>query len=86
MLMKIVKMVGQPVCIAIYAIGAVKAVKAKQFGPFAGLFFTHLAEYFIIGRKTGKEAEIKPIKALLSCLSFGFTWWLPVRMSKKDKK
>ena len=86
MLMKIVKTVGQPVCVVLYAIGAVKAVKEKQFGFFAGLFFTHLTEYFIIGRKTGKEFEIKPIKALLSCLSFGFTWWLPVRMNKKDKK
>lgn len=86
MLMKIVKMVGQPICAVIYAIGALKAVKNKQFGLLASMFFAHLAEYFIIGRKTGKEYEIKPVKALICCLSFGFTWWLPIRMSKKDEK
>lgn len=84
MLMKIVKMVGQPTCAVVYALGAVRAVKDKKCGLLAFMFFAHLAEYFIIGKKTGEEFEIKPLKAFLSCLSFGFTWWLPIRMGKKD--
>lgn len=84
MLMKIIKIVGQPACAVIYAVGAVKAVKDKQFGLLALMFFAHFAEYFIIGKKTGEEFEIKPLKAFLCCISFGFTWWLPIRAGKKD--
>lgn len=81
MLMKIVKIVGQPLCAVLYALGAVKAVKDKKPALLAFMFFAHFGEYFIIGRKTGKEFGIKPLKAFLSCLSFGFTWWLPIRTS-----
>lgn len=52
MLMKIVKMVGQPTCAVLYALGAVRAVKDKKYkkcGLLAFMFFAHLAEYFIIG-------------------------------------
>lgn len=84
MLMKIVKLIGQPICAALYALGAIKAVKDKKFGLLAFMFFAHFGEYFIIGRKTGKEFGINPLKAFFSCLAFGFTWWLPIRSNKSE--
>ena len=84
-LMKIVKITGQPICAVLYALGVVKAIRDKKPGLLAFMFFAHLGEYFIIGRKTAKEFEISPLKGFLSCLSFGFTWWLPIRMGKKEE-
>lgn len=83
MLMKAVKIIGQPVCAALYAVFAYWATK-KKYVPLIILFLTHLLEYFLIGRKTGKENRISLVKALLLCLSFGFTWWLPLRMNKTE--
>ena len=80
-LMKLVKIIGQPLCIALYAVSGYFAFK-KKFIPLISLFTMHLAEYFIIGRKTGKENEMSASSALLHCLSFGFTWWLPLRKNK----
>lgn len=76
--MKLVKYIGQPFCIFLYIVSLVCAFKKKPL-PLIILFLMHLSEYFIIGKKTGKENNISPIKALISCLSFGFTWWLPIR-------
>lgn len=81
-MMKLVKYIGQPFCIALYAVSAYFATKKKPL-PLIILFTMHLSEYFIIGRKTGKENGLSPVSALIKCLSFGFTWWLPLR--KKDK-
>ena len=75
---ELVKKIGQPLCAVLYAVSAVSAVKKKPL-PLVLLFLCHLTEYFVIGRKTGKEKELKPLEALIKCLSFGFTWWLPVR-------
>lgn len=83
MLMKAVKIIGQPVCAALYAVFAYWAAK-KKYVPLIILFLTHLFEYFVIGRKTGKENQISPVKTLLLCLSFGFTWWLPIRINKTE--
>lgn len=79
--MKLVKYIGQPFCVFLYIISAYFAFKKKPL-PLIVLFLMHLSEYFIIGRKTGKENNIPSVKALVSCLSFGFTWWLPIRKSK----
>lgn len=86
MLTKIIRWVGQPTCAVLYALGAVRAVKNKKFGLLCFMFFAHLAEYFVIGAETGKAYGIKPLKAFLSCLAFGFTWWLPIRMENKTEE
>ncbi|MBR3438074.1 MAG: hypothetical protein IKH13_01040 [Clostridia bacterium] len=79
-MMKLVSLIGKPVCVILYIAGIVLAVK-KMFIPVAALFAMHLSEYFIIGRKTAKQFGISAGKGLLNCLAFGFTWWLPVRKS-----
>lgn len=81
-MMKLVKYIGQPFCIILYAFSVYFAFKKKPM-PLIILFAMHLSEYFIIGRKTGKENNLSTANALIKCLSFGFTWWLPLR--KKDK-
>ncbi len=79
---KLIKYIGQPFCLILYAVSAHFAAKKKPL-PLIILFMTHLSEYFIIGRKAGKENCLSPINALIKCLSFGFTWWLPLRKSRK---
>ena len=78
MLMKLVKYIGQPFCIVLYIVSAIMAVK-KKFVPLIGLFTMHLSEYFIVGRKTGEDNGMSRISALLHCLAFGITWWLPLK-------
>ncbi len=80
-MMKLVKYVGQPLCAVLYAVSGYFAAKKKPLALIA-LFLCHLSEYFIIGRKTGSEKGEKPASALLKCLSFGFTWWLPLKKGK----
>lgn len=79
--MKLVKLIGQPVCLALYGVSAYLAAKKKPLSLIA-LFLCHLSEYFIIGQKTGREKNIKPAAALFNCLAFGFTWWLPLKKGK----
>lgn len=81
-MMKLVKFIGQPMCAALYAVCGYFAYKKKPL-PLISLFTMHLSEYFIIGRKTGKEFNLSPVSALIKCLSFGFTWWLPLRKGDK---
>ncbi len=80
-MMKLVKYIGQPFCVALYGVSAYLAAKKKPLA-LVSLFLCHLSEYFIIGRKTGKEKGEKAAAALLKCLSFGFTWWLPLKKEK----
>lgn len=82
MLMKITKTAGKAICVGLYGWFSYLAAK-KKYIPLIALFAMHLTEYFIIGRKTGKEFNISPVKAVILCLSFGFTWWLPVRTECK---
>lgn len=80
--MKITKTGGKAICVALYAYFAYLAAK-KKYIPLIALFALHLTEYFVIGRKTGKEFGYSPLKTIVLCLSFGFTWWLPVRTEGK---
>lgn len=80
-MMKLVKYIGQPFCILLYAAFIYLAVKGQPI-PLIALFLMHLTEYFIIGRKTGNEFNLSPLETAVKCLSFGFTWWLPLRKSK----
>lgn len=79
--MKIIKYAGQPFCIILYAVSAYFAFKKKPL-PLIILFLMHLSEYFIIGRKTGREKMLSPAESLAKCLLFGFTWWLPLKKGK----
>ena len=79
--MKLVKYAGQPLCVALYAAFIYLAFKWSPI-PLIALFLMHLTEYFIIGRKTGKEFNLSPLETVVKCLSFGFTWWLPLRKEK----
>lgn len=76
------KTAGKAVCIALYAYFGCLAAR-KKYIPLAALFLLHLTEYFAVGRKTGKEFDCSPVKTFILCLSFGFTWWLPVRTEHK---
>ena len=84
-MMKIIKYAGQPFCILLY-IMAIYCAVVKTPIPLIALFVMHLSEYFIIGKKTGKEKELPQWKALVNCLLFGFTWWLPLRKSTEGSE
>ena len=47
--------------------------------PLLILFAMHLTEYLTIGRKVAAEKGLSVPTGLAQCLSFGFTWWLPLK-------
>ena len=69
---------GKPICVGLYAAGAFLAAQKKPL-PLLALAATHAAEYALIGKKVAAEHDIAPGEALAQCLSFGFTWWLPIK-------
>jgi len=72
------KAFGKPVCVGLYGVGAYLAAKKKPL-PLLLLAATHGAEYLLIGRKVAREAGLGKAEGLAQCLSFGFTWWLPIK-------
>jgi len=78
MLMKLVKYIGQPICIALYIVSFVMAFK-KKFVPLISLFTMHLTEFFIVGKKTGEDNGMSKLSSFIHCIAFGFTWWLPLK-------
>ena len=69
---------GKPVCVALYALFAALAMKKKPL-PFLILLGLHTGEYALIGRKVAAEQGLTRAEGLAQCLSFGFTWWLPLK-------
>ena len=69
---------GKPVCVGLYAAFAFLAAKKRPL-PLLVLLAMHASEYALIGRKVAAENGIAPCEALAQCLSFGFTWWLPIK-------
>ncbi len=69
---------GKPACVILYAVFSALAVNITVI-PLAALVLMHLTEYFIIGFRVAKQNKINPISGFLNCLSFGFTWWLPIK-------
>ncbi len=63
MLMKLVKFIGQPLCIILYIASVYFAFK-KKLVPLIALFTMHLSEFFIIGRKVGEEHGFSRISDL----------------------
>lgn len=78
MFLKITKQFGKPICVALYAGFAALAAKKKPL-PLLILLALHTFEYFHVGRKVAIENGLSKMEGLLKCLSFGFTWWLPLQ-------
>lgn len=79
--MKYLKIIGQPFCILLYIISAIFAFKKKPIW-LALLFGSHLTEYFVIGKKVGKESNMSKLSAFLHCIAYGLTWWIPIKFLK----
>ncbi len=77
MFLKVTKHIGKPICVLLYALFGMLAVKKKPT-PLLVLFILHAVEYVTIGRKVAQEHGIGKVDGLLKCLAFGFTWWLPI--------
>ena len=76
--MTLTKQFGKPICVALYAAAAAMAAR-KRFTPFLTLFGMHAAEYYLIGKKVAEEQGLTKAEGIAQCLSFGFTWWLPIK-------
>ncbi len=81
MFVKLTKTVGKPVCVLLYAAFAALAARKKPI-PLIALFAMHLTETLAVGLKTAREHSIGTAEAVIQCLAFGFTWWLPIREGK----
>ena len=80
MFLKLTKQFGKPICVGLYAWFAALAAKKKPL-PLLILFLMHATEYVFIGRKVAGESGLSAAEGLAQCLSFGFTWWLPIKKS-----
>lgn len=78
MFLKLTKLFGKPICVALYAAFAALAARKKPL-PLLILFGMHLAETLTIGRKVAREKGAGAVEWIVNCLAFGFTWWLPLR-------
>ena len=78
MFLRITKLVGKPVCAALWAVFAYLAAKKKPL-PLIVLFALHLVETCTKGREVAKAKGVAPLEWIANCLLFGFTWWLPLR-------
>ncbi|MBQ9686176.1 MAG: hypothetical protein IJV41_06480 [Oscillospiraceae bacterium] len=78
MFLTLTKRFGKPVCVALYAVFSALAARKKPL-PLLILFVMHLTEYVLVGRKVAAEHGIGQAEAAAQCLSFGFTWWLPIK-------
>ena len=81
MFLNITRLIGKPVCVALYAAFAALAAKKKPL-PLIILFALHLFETLTVGRKVAKEHGIGALEWIVNCLCFGFTWWLLIREGK----
>ena len=75
---KLIQAFGKPICVVLYALFAGLAAKKKPW-PLLALFAAHAAEYVLVGRKAAEEAGLSRAEGAAQCLSFGFTWWLPIK-------
>ena len=69
---------GKAICVGLYSVFAFMAAKKKPL-PFLILLASHAAEYQIMGKKVAEDNGIDTTEALVNCLCFGFTWWLPIK-------
>lgn len=64
--------------IVLWSVGAL----AAPFGfPWIvlGILALHAFEFVTIGLKVGREAGEKFLYTVVMCMTFGFTWWVPLR-------
>ena len=78
MFLKLTRMFGKPICVALYAAFSALAARKKPL-PLLILFLMHASEYLLIGRKVAAENKLSVSEGLAQCLAFGFTWWLPLK-------
>lgn len=76
------KKIGKPVCAFLYAYFGYLAAKKKPLKLLI-LIGLHTYEYFTKGKKIAEEHGIDEKTALLNCLAFGFTWWLPIEKGRE---
>lgn len=80
MFLNLTRQFGKPVCVGLYAWFAALAARKKPL-PLLILFLMHAMEYIFIGRRVSAENGLSVPEGLAQCLSFGFTWWLPLKKS-----
>ena len=80
MFLKLTRLFGKPVCVALYAAFSALAARKKPL-PLLILILMHIGEYFLIGHKVAAENKLSFPEGLINCLAFGFTWWLPLKRS-----
>lgn len=80
MFLNLTRQFGKPVCVGLYTWFAALAARKKPL-PLLILFLMHATEYIFIGRRVAAENGLSVPEGLAQCLSFGFTWWLPLKKS-----
>ncbi len=71
--------INQILTIVIWMVGIVLWIIKGWWYIVAAVAALHLAEIFIVGVRTGKEAGKSPAASAVMTFMFGFTWWLPLK-------
>ena len=73
------RLLGYVGCGVLWIAGAILTIVKKNPILIAALALMHGTECFLIGVKTGREYGKKLAYSIVMCMSFGFTWWLPLK-------
>lgn len=71
--------IGYLMCALLWVVGALVTIIKKNPFYIILLAFLHGAEAVVIGVKTGLTYGKKFAYSVVMCLTFGFTWWLPLK-------
>ena len=72
-------------CLVLYVGTVILGILTGMWWPLFFLAALHFVEYFVIGKKTGDAAGMTVVVSFITCMLFGFTWWLPLRKQQKQK-
>ena len=76
----------QAICIVLFAFAIYLWAIEGVWYLFAALFVLHFVELLLKGWKIGRQAGKSPLVTIVMTLLCGFTWWLPLQKSLRQKK
>ncbi len=77
------QLIDYVLCGILWIVSAVVTIKKKNPIGIAILAILHGAETVTIGVKTGLEYGKKLPYSVVMCMTFGYTWWLPLKKKMK---
>ena len=71
--------VDYALCLVLWVVGGVLTITGMPWLTIS-IFLLHLYETITIGVKVGKQANLNFFYSVVMCMTYGFTWWVPVKV------